>query len=173
MPWTEVLLSFGGILFGFVLAAFWEYVKDARRDRAEASNIRRILAEEVRYNKTTLKDIHDLVMTVYRQREATEKQSDAGAVVAEGNPLRMMSRFSPSRLTSEAWLSQLPKIPSVLDSRQIVELLVFHRSLAEIQSLQTSFIDKPSSSTSRNLESMMRILRLIEEVVSQSISIED
>lgn len=169
MSWSDAAINLVYVMVGFILGAGWELYKENRDKDEEAKNIRQILAEEIRYNKTILKEVATSIREEERRYGAAKEQNSFGELLTDADPWRKLRSFAPSRLSTDAWNSQIPKIPAVLNSNEASKLFVFYRGIAEIQGLQAEYIDQWHGSGMD--EPMQRLLFLMEEVANRPLSI--
>lgn len=161
----DVLMAILNVIIGFGLAVLWDWIKEGRAKREEARNIRDIIREEVRYNKTVLKEVIERIRDQERLYKATIKPDNMGGFTVKGDPWKEMLNFVPDRLTHDAWQSQLPKISSALPREGIARAMVFYRNLAEIQFLQSVHRAGYSGAGRVPNETMQNMLKLMQETI--------
>jgi len=171
MAWPDTVINLASVIAGFLLAAVWEAYKEKRRGDEEARNIRQLLAEEIQYNKVVLKEVVTSIRSEERRYYAAAQDSTYGSINTDANPWRDLGAFVPSRLSNDAWNSQMQKIPSVLVGNDAARMFMYYRALAEIQALQTDYIVRQRWQGHSADEPMQKILSLMEGIVNRPLSI--
>lgn len=165
-----MLISFGLGLIGGLIGGWVGHLLVVRRDiqsqKIQERNIRKVLQEEIDYNKQVLKEIVQPV----RAEEAAYKKSPPVSDGAGGSyrgsdahPWRLFKEYDLSRLSMDVWQTQMGQISASLASDELAKLFTFYRHLAEIQSRHVDYIEKRGRHDED--EPMQKILKLMEETV--------
>jgi hypothetical protein len=179
-----MLISFGLGVIGGLIGGWVGHLFVVRRDiqarNIQESDIRKVLQEEIEYNKRILNEIIQPVRAqevefyarglIYNAEGGFDTNVGGSFdLTTDAHPWRLFKKFNLTRISMDAWQSQMGQISASLASDELAKLFVFYRNLAEIQSRHIEYVKQQGMHDED--EPMQIVLALMEETVNLPLSI--